>query len=145
MMEFSIKEAEMLCFKAARGAGYSWGLAEEAGFAASWLAKQGLSDLANIVRLLESKRERPFGELDLDQFGSGWAPADGSVLCPISIGAFLSDHSHCVPVWNSIAIVTTQLPQPDAFIDGPSDGSEVEDELIRRGFQGFQDVPTLFS
>nr|NKB54667.1 NAD(P)-binding protein [Rhizobiaceae bacterium] len=41
--------------------------------------------------------------------------------------------------------VTTQLPQPDAFIDGPSDGSEVEDELIRRGFQGFQDVPTLFS
>ncbi|NKB54232.1 MAG: alcohol dehydrogenase catalytic domain-containing protein, partial [Rhizobiaceae bacterium] len=42
-------------------------------------------------------------------------------------------------------IVTTQLPQPDAFIDGPSDGSEVEDELIRRGFQGFQDVPTLFS
>ncbi|NKB53433.1 MAG: hypothetical protein GKR97_14630, partial [Rhizobiaceae bacterium] len=40
--------------------------------------------------------------------------------------------------------VTTQLPQPDAFIDGPSDGSEVEDELIRRGFQGFQDVPTLF-
>ncbi len=42
-------------------------------------------------------------------------------------------------------LVTTQLPQPDAFIDGPSDGSEVEDELIRRGFQGFQDVPTLFS
>ncbi|NKB54626.1 MAG: SDR family NAD(P)-dependent oxidoreductase, partial [Rhizobiaceae bacterium] len=45
----------------------------------------------------------------------------------------------------AINIVTTQLPQPDAFIDGPSDGSEVEDELIRRGFQGFQDVPTLFS
>ncbi|NKB54071.1 MAG: hypothetical protein GKR97_17975, partial [Rhizobiaceae bacterium] len=44
-----------------------------------------------------------------------------------------------------LSTVTTQLPQPDAFIDGPSDGSEVEDELIRRGFQGFQDVPTLFS
>ncbi len=52
------------------------------------------------------------------------------------------------PLWDDriqYKYVTTQLPQPDAFIDGPSDGSEVEDELIRRGFQGFQDVPTLFS
>ncbi len=49
------------------------------------------------------------------------------------------------PLGISCFVVTTQLPQPDAFIDGPSDGSEVEDELIRRGFQGFQDVPTLFS
>ncbi|NKB53281.1 MAG: hypothetical protein GKR97_13835, partial [Rhizobiaceae bacterium] len=52
----------------------------------------------------------------------------------------------CGAAWLIISyLVTTQLPQPDAFIDGPSDGSEVEDELIRRGFQGFQDVPTLFS
>ena len=33
----SCNEAASLCMKAARGAGMSWGMAEEAGFAAAWL------------------------------------------------------------------------------------------------------------
>ena len=36
-MHASLNEIESLCKKAARGAGMSWGLAEEAGKAAKWL------------------------------------------------------------------------------------------------------------
>ena len=37
----SRNEVASLCMKAARGAGMSWGLAEEAGFAAAWLVQHG--------------------------------------------------------------------------------------------------------
>lgn len=36
----SRNETESLCMKAARGAGFSWGMAEEAGFATGWLCPQ---------------------------------------------------------------------------------------------------------
>ena len=42
MTELSIGELDSLVFKAYRGAGFSWGMAQEAGFAASWLARHGL-------------------------------------------------------------------------------------------------------
>ena len=38
----SCNEAASLCMKAARGAGMSWGMAEEAGFAAAWLVSHGI-------------------------------------------------------------------------------------------------------
>ncbi|NEY91333.1 DUF3726 domain-containing protein [Tabrizicola oligotrophica] len=38
----SLSELRSLVTKAARGAGLSWGLAEEAGWAAEWLARRGL-------------------------------------------------------------------------------------------------------
>ena len=39
----SRNEVASLCMKAARGAGMSWGLAEEAGFAAAWLVQHGIN------------------------------------------------------------------------------------------------------
>ena len=36
-IRLSLPEIDALCLKAARGAGYSWGVAEEASFAARWL------------------------------------------------------------------------------------------------------------
>lgn len=41
-MELSYSELRSLVTKAARGAGLEWGLAEEAGWAAEWLARRGL-------------------------------------------------------------------------------------------------------
>ncbi len=70
--------------------------------------------------------------------------AGATALGMMATAASAADWKPRKPV-EFVIMVTTQLPQPDAFIDGPSDGSEIEDELIRRGFQGFQDVPTLFS
>lgn len=39
---FAFSELRSLISKAARGAGLSWGLAEEAGWAAEWLARRGM-------------------------------------------------------------------------------------------------------
>ena len=41
-MNWSLNELDAMARKAARGAGYSWGLAEEAGRATRWLAAAGL-------------------------------------------------------------------------------------------------------
>ena len=54
-MALSQNEIESLCIKAARGAGYSWGLAEQAGFAAGWLAARGLDATAPLLALLRDR------------------------------------------------------------------------------------------
>ena len=49
-MHASLNEIESLCKKAARGAGLSWGLAEEAGKAARWLSAHGLDGPGVLAR-----------------------------------------------------------------------------------------------
>lgn len=67
----ALSEIRSLITKAARGAGLSWGLAEEAGWAAEWLARRGMpaADWATV-----------------------WLAArmDGAVS-PVEVGVFLAD------------------------------------------------------
>ena len=84
----SRNEIETLCLKAARGAGMSWGLAEEAGFAAGWLAMRGvdgagvlLAHLQNLVQCAIAVRDRH------------WTATSDATLCPILLGAALDDHA----------------------------------------------------
>ena len=51
-MSFSLNETEALCRKAARGAGYGWGLSEEAGKAVRWMVRFGLPGPALLARHL---------------------------------------------------------------------------------------------
>ena len=51
-MIVSLNEIESLALKAARGAGMSWGLAEEAAVAASWLAARSLPWAETLADLL---------------------------------------------------------------------------------------------
>ena len=53
-MTLSLNEVQAQAFKAARGAGYAWGLAEEAGKATRWLCGHGLDGVALLVELLEA-------------------------------------------------------------------------------------------
>ena len=77
--------------KAARGAGYPWGLAEEAAYAARWLAGHGFDGVTPLARLLEQcAKGNP----------ADWTPviaerweAPGGTLCPIIAGAALSDRA----------------------------------------------------
>ena len=48
-MDYSLNEYEALAFKAARGAGLAWGIAEEAGKAVRTLSSLGLES-ASILR-----------------------------------------------------------------------------------------------
>jgi hypothetical protein len=84
----SDNEVESLCLKAARGAGLEWGLAEEAGQAARWLAARGVGGPAALLRHLLAARgkpaSRPASVLAL-------VPEGSEPLCPIHLGATLSD------------------------------------------------------
>lgn len=94
----SLGEVEALVRKAARGAGRSWGMAEEAGRAARWLETYGLPGGALAAALLEETdgvdqaalMPRP------DEAGA-WRPAGGGGMCPIAAGAALSDMAAIQP------------------------------------------------
>ncbi|MGC1487905.1 MAG: DUF3726 domain-containing protein, partial [Albidovulum sp.] len=53
---YSQSEIEALGIKAARGAGYDWGMAEEAGMAARWLAHEGLPGPELLLACLQAPR-----------------------------------------------------------------------------------------
>ena len=105
-MIVSLNEIESLSLKACRGAGMSWGLAEEAAQAARWLAGTGLAWDQSLARLLAQRHQISGPSLSgRDIRGAN----DGSPLCPIHAGAAISDllehgtsltlHDILEPVW----------------------------------------------
>jgi len=89
-MSWSLSEIESLCRKAARGAGTSWGMAEETGKSAVWLAAAGLPGpeaLADLLERLQGADLRGFSPV-ID--GQAWHAPSGA-LCPIMAGCALSD------------------------------------------------------
>lgn len=89
----SCSEMGALCLKAARGAGLSWGLAEEAGYAARWLYARGLDGPGALLNVLD--------QADLC---TGVIMSEGSIrpkanraLSPITVGTALSDFAGLRP------------------------------------------------
>ena len=85
----SLPEIRALCTKAARGAGYSWGLAEEAGMAAQWLEARGWPGAFLVAQLLETGEAYGL-PAPPDPAQPGWG-AEATPLCPLTTGAYLSD------------------------------------------------------
>ncbi|WP_342642359.1 DUF3726 domain-containing protein [Rhodoligotrophos ferricapiens] len=54
MFDLSMNEVEMTAYKAARGAGLPWGLAEDAGRAARWLARAGFDWSTSLLSMLSA-------------------------------------------------------------------------------------------
>lgn len=102
-MSYSLNETEALCRKATRGAGYSWGEADEAGRAARWLHMQGLPGAASLANALET----PGAEVALDETGgiSGAGP-----LCAIKAGIALADHLHLITTTTSLRLTAVNEP-----------------------------------
>lgn len=104
---FSLSEIQAACLKAARGAGLPWGLAEEVGAAAAWLAAAGLPGPELVLRLLEqpaSAGPRPAAGL--------WRAAYDGSLCPIRTGAALSDFAALPESFAAGRIVLADLAYP---------------------------------
>lgn len=89
----SQNEIEQLCLKAARGAGMSWGMAEEAGFSAAWLSTRGLDGPGALLAQLQDAGGRPWHELCPVISPGHFRATDGGCLCPIALGAALCDHA----------------------------------------------------
>lgn len=90
-MTFSLNEVDALAKKAARGAGYPWGLAEEAGKAVRWLCVRDQDGCGALAELLER-----FDGVELASTSpamDGVWHARGGMLCPLITGAALSDHA----------------------------------------------------
>jgi hypothetical protein len=109
-MIVSLNEVESLTLKACRGAGMSWGLAEEAGRAACGLAAHGLAWDRSLVSRLEHGHLVAAPSLSQQDNQQDIRPAlAGGLLCPIHAGAALSDllslelsltlHSVIEPMW----------------------------------------------
>ena len=85
-MTYSLNEIEAHAKKAARGGGYDWGVAEEAGKAVRWLASHDLPGAEALAVHLELQaNDGPPQTLDGD-----WSSATGA-LCPLSAGVTLND------------------------------------------------------
>jgi hypothetical protein len=94
-MIVSLNEIESTVLKAVRGAGFSWGLAEEASQAARWLAARGISWERELIRVLST--DHTLSEPVLD--GTELRPATpGAKLSPINAGAAISDLLGICPV-----------------------------------------------
>ena len=88
-MTFSLGEIRAMALKATRGAGYPWGLAEEAGQATTWLCAHALPGCEALAALLARNLA---AELSAHSpRGPEWdAPRD---LCPLITGAALCDNA----------------------------------------------------
>lgn len=86
-MTWSLNEIEALSRKAAKGAGYSWGLAEEAGRAVRWLEARNQPGAEALAAHLRAVDGRNLVELSPD--AENWT-ATGTI-CPILAGTMLAD------------------------------------------------------
>lgn len=89
----SCNEVSALCMKAARGVGMSWGLAEEAGFAASWLVSHGIDGPSHMCAHLAHVDREGWDDLFPQVTSDGWRNRKGRAVCPIVLGATLSDYA----------------------------------------------------
>lgn len=94
-MNVSLGEVEAMARKAARGAGYGWGMADEAGFATRWLEARGQGGVTTLADWLTKAAEQDITRLAPRDL-TGWTSAAGH-LCPLLTGAALSDAAGDIP------------------------------------------------
>jgi hypothetical protein len=109
-MTWSLNEIEALSRKAARGAGLSWGLAEEAGKAARWLVAQGLPGPQVLADLLTRNDGQSYETLCPHDEDEGRWTARGGTLCPLISGAALCDHAARLAAGEALQLGRTASP-----------------------------------
>jgi hypothetical protein len=105
VMIVSLNEIESLSYKAARGAGMSWGLAEEAAFATRWLAIRNANWSQLLLSLLERYAETAPPSLTDTEMHS---TRPGAAVCPIHAGAAIADLlqiTKCVTLYDVLSPV----------------------------------------
>ena len=108
-MTLSLNEFETLCTRAARGAGLPWGLAEEAGKAARCLAEFGLPGAQLLVRILTHFDGKPLSERGCEALDGPWR-REGGPMCPLIVGAALSDCARRLETCGSIEMRNLECP-----------------------------------
>lgn len=89
-MTWSLNEIEALSRKAARGAGYAWGLAEDTGRAIRWLEARQLPGAAALGAHLQAIDGQDIAAMAPRMDAPGWTSRAGGI-CPILAGTMLAD------------------------------------------------------
>ena len=105
-VRLSLSETQALCAKAARGAGFDWGHAEEAGRAAQWLAARGLPGCEMLLHRLRTDALR-LRALEATH------PAP---LCPVHLGTALADHATLPEVTGQTTLELGQIAVPGLLL-----------------------------
>lgn len=92
-MSFALNEVEAMARKASRGAGYSWGMAEEASKATRWLCAQGFDGCAALAQLLAISDGVAKTDMAPATPDGVWRAPSGP-LCPLMAGVALSDFAY---------------------------------------------------
>jgi hypothetical protein len=106
----SLNEIEGLCKKAARGAGLSWGLAEEAGRAARWLSAHGLDGPQLLSTQLRLDDGCSYSQLTPETADESWQ-VPGQAMCSLIAGVTLSDHAYLLRDVGQIQLRQVSQPQ----------------------------------
>lgn len=102
-VDMAHSELRGLVIKAARGAGLAWGLAEEAGWAAEWLARRSLPAgdwaAAWLAAVVEGRSDSvSFGVALADRMASGGGP-----LAPVTVPDGLAAPGYILPFLHLVA------------------------------------------
>ena len=99
-MSWSLGETGALAVKATRGAGFSWGIAEDAGFAVTWLLARGLPGATALCSYLGWHADQRHLQPETD------------ILCPLLTGAAISDGVIALPEDpnDRVALGTIRMP-----------------------------------
>ena len=108
-VRYSPSEIQAQCRKAARGAGLTWGLAEEAGMASRWLASFDLPGPRVLAELLRLNNGKFYETLRPAKLDGNW-DAVGGRLCPIIAGAMLSDIAAEMAAGRSVELSAVAFP-----------------------------------
>lgn len=108
-MTLSLNEINATCKRAARGAGHSWGLAEEAGYCGRWLAGRNLPGALALAGLLTRNDGIEYDQLCPGKTSGEWRKINGQ-LCPLITGAAISDLAAEIARGREITLIKVSYP-----------------------------------
>lgn len=108
-MSHSLNEIEAHAKRAARGAGLSWGMAEEAAKAARWLASHDLAGPALLSEVLTQNDGLTHAQVAPATLDGEWRAPAGD-LCPLAAGAALNDCAERLVAGQPIEMTNVSYP-----------------------------------
>ena len=127
-MTLSMNEVEATAKKATRGAGYPWGLAEEAGRATRWLCGRDLDGCQALAGLLVETDGSDLNRWTPRCDGPLWN-APGGKLCPLIAGTALSDRALALSSVRMAVLVMPLLLLPFAALAAQQRETVVEVDM----------------
>ena len=108
-MSHSLNEIEAHAKRAARGAGLSWGMSEEAGKATRWLASHDLAGPALLSAVLTKNDGQPHAQVAPAALNGAWRGPAGD-LCPFAAGVTLNDCADRLAADRAVEMVNVSYP-----------------------------------